>query len=88
MAQTSVNVQVDTDVKEKFDSICEELGMNEGTAIMVFIKAFIREDGFPFDVNLTSAYNETLSVIDDVNNGRNLLGPFHSIEEVKEAVNA
>ncbi|MBQ9347593.1 MAG: type II toxin-antitoxin system RelB/DinJ family antitoxin [Oscillibacter sp.] len=88
MAQTNLNVPLDAGVKEQFGAICDELGMNEGTAVMIFIKAFIREDGFPFDVNLTSPYEETLAAVDDVNNGRNLLGPYHSIEELREAMNA
>ena len=33
-------------------------------------------------------HEETLAAVEDVNNGRNLLGPFHSIEELKEAMNA
>ena len=61
MAQTNLNVQMDAGVKEQFGAICDELGMNEGTAVMIFIKAFIREDGFPFDVNLTSPHKEMLS---------------------------
>ena len=88
MAMSSLSVQMDEGIKEKFGAICDELGMNAGTAISVFIRAFIREDGFPFDVNLSSPYEETLAAIDDVNNGRNLSGPFHSIEELKEALDA
>ena len=88
MAQASLNVQLDAGVTEQFGAICGELGMNEETAVMIFIKAFIREDGFPFDVNLTSPYEETLAAVNDVNNGRNLLGPYHSIEELKEAMDA
>lgn len=88
MAQTNINIRIDEDVKKQFDEICSELGMSMTTAFNVFAKAFIRYDGFPFDVSLDRPNAETLAAIEDVNNRRNLSGPYRSMAALKESLDA
>lgn len=50
MAQTTLNVRMDTEVKRQLDALCADVGMSTSTAINLFAKAFIRERRLPFDV--------------------------------------
>ncbi|MCI5752352.1 MAG: type II toxin-antitoxin system antitoxin, RelB/DinJ family [Oscillospiraceae bacterium] len=50
-------------------------------ALVNFIKSF--------SLGLDETPNaETIAVINDVNNGKNLIGPFSSVEELMEDLNA
>jgi len=56
MAQ--VNIRIDDNLKEKADVLFEELGLNLTTAFTMFIKAAIRQNGIPFEINLDPFYSE------------------------------
>lgn len=88
MATTNLNVRVDEDVKRDVEEILSEIGLNMSTAINVFLKKVIREQGIPFEMKLEQPNAETVAAIDDVKHGRNLTGPFNSVEEMMEALNA
>ena len=42
---------MEKDVKEQFEKVLNELGMNLTTGINVLAKAVIRNGGFPFELN-------------------------------------
>ncbi len=52
MASTNLNVRVDADVKKSAETVLDELGMNMSTAVNMFLRAVIREEGIPFKVSL------------------------------------
>lgn len=58
MQGSVLSVRVDSDVKEAFAQICEELGMSASVAINVFIRQMIRDQALPF---VPSAMRETRS---------------------------
>ena len=48
MAQ--VNIRIDDDLKNRADSIFEELGLNMTTAFTMFVRQTIRQGGIPFEI--------------------------------------
>ncbi len=88
MAQTNVNIRMEENLKKQFDNLCNELGLTMTSAINIFAKTMVRQRGIPFEVSLHIPNEETLQAIDDVNNERNLSGPFHSVAELMEDLNA
>ena len=52
MAQTSINVRMDEDLKRQFDNFCSEIGMSMTTAFCIFAKAAVRGRKFPFELTL------------------------------------
>lgn len=88
MAQTNINIRMDENLKQQFDRLCNELGLNMSTAFNIFAKTMVRQQRIPFEIALNPPNAETLAVIDDVNHGRNLSKPFHSVEELMEDLNA
>ncbi|MDO5300091.1 MAG: type II toxin-antitoxin system RelB/DinJ family antitoxin [Clostridia bacterium] len=85
-ATTTLNIRVDAEVKRKAELICQELGMNLSTAINIFLRQTVRSDGIPFDVRLDRPNAQTLAAMDDVENRRNLFGPFHDTRSLMEAL--
>ncbi len=88
MAQTNVNIRMEENLKKQFDNLCNELGLTMTSAINIFAKTMVRQRGIPFEISLHIPNEETLQAIDDVNNERNLSGPFHSVAELMEDLNA
>ena len=88
MAQTNINIRMDDGLKQQFDHLCNDLGLNMTTAFTIFAKTMVRQQRIPFDVSLDTPNAETLAAIDDVNNGRNLSRTFHSVAELMEDLNA
>lgn len=88
MAQTNINIRMDENLKQQFDRLCNELGLNMTTAFNIFAKTMVRQQRIPFDVALDVPNAETLAAIDDANHGRNLSKPFHSVKDLMEDLNA
>lgn len=88
MATANINVRVDETLKKSAETLFEEIGMNMSTAINIFLKQAVRENGIPFQLKLETPNIETIKAIEDVENGRNLKGPFNSVAELMEDLNA
>jgi DNA-damage-inducible protein J len=50
MAQTTLSVRIDEDVKKALETFCGDVGMNVSVAINMFAKTVIREQRLPFAV--------------------------------------
>ena len=54
MSQTTYSIRMDNNLKEEFDSICEDFGMTATTAFNIFAKAVVRERRIPFEIKSTN----------------------------------
>ncbi len=88
MANTSMTIRMDREVKQQAQQIFSDLGMDMTTAINVFLRQAIRHNGFPFEIKLDIANTVTFTAMEDTINGRNLHGPFDSVEALMEDLNA
>jgi DNA-damage-inducible protein J len=50
MAQTTLSVRMDENVKKQFDIFCADVGMNASVAVNLFAKAVLREKRIPFEI--------------------------------------
>ena len=50
MSQTTMSIRVDSDLKQRFDTLCDEFGLSTTAAVMLFIKAVVRECRIPFEI--------------------------------------
>ena len=88
MGATTMNIRVDSDIKNNAKKIFAELGMDLTTAVNIFLRQSIREHGMPFQLKLRVPNDETLEAIRQVNNKEDLSKPFSSISELMEDLNA
>lgn len=63
MAQTNISVRMDDALKQQFDTLCNELGLNMSTAINIFAKTMVRQQRIPFEVGLERPNAETLEAM-------------------------
>ena len=52
MAQVSMTVRLDSQLKKQFNELCNEIGMSATTAINVFVEAAVRTRSIPFKIDL------------------------------------
>ncbi|BAL84203.1 putative addiction module antitoxin [Selenomonas ruminantium subsp. lactilytica TAM6421] len=85
----SLNLRVDAELKAQAEHIFSELGLPTSTAINMFLKSVVRHGGIPFSLRLDESPNkETIRAMEEVNTDTDLVGPFHSVEELMEELNA
>jgi len=48
----NLHVRMNSDVKQQFNSILEQMGLNPSTAINIFARLVIQEKALPFSVSL------------------------------------
>ena len=64
MAATNLNIRIDADVKERAEMLFSELGLDMTTAISIFLRAAIREQGLPFSLKLDVPNAATAAAIE------------------------
>lgn len=84
MAQTTLNVRIDEDLKKQFENFCNQTGLNISTAINIFVKTVVRENQIPFKITTDPFYSaENMThlkkSIEDLENGK---GVEHELIEV------
>ena len=57
MAQTTISVRIDSDLKKNFDAVCNDLGLSMTTAITILAKKMSREKRIPFEVAIDPFYS-------------------------------
>lgn len=87
MATTNLNIRTDKEIKEQAEVIFSELGLNMTTAINMFLRTAIRENGIPFTLKLDTPDEITASAIQE---GRKLayddVEGYPNIDDLKAAL--
>jgi len=66
MAQTSISIRMDAELKKNFENFCGAVGMNMSTAINMFAIACVREQRVPFEISAQRALpGESLDLFTD-----------------------
>jgi len=88
VATTNLNIRTDKEIKDQADKIFSELGLNMTTAINMFLRTTIRENGIPFALKLDMPNEVTAAAIEE---GRRIASDssvkgYASMEELKKAL--
>ena len=58
MAQTTIHIQVDAELKEDFERLCHDIGMDMTTAFTVFMKQCVRKNKLFLDLSSEAFYSK------------------------------
>ncbi len=88
MATTNLNIRTNKEIKDRADSICCELGLNMTTAVNMFLRAMVRQNGIPFELKLGEPNELTIASIEE---GRKIaldtnIKGYNNIEDLKKAL--
>ena len=75
MPKTTLNLRIDSNIKKQAEKVVDELGISMSAAIILYLKAIVRENGIPFDMKVrkpesveapkAKAKKKTKPVLDD-----------------------
>ena len=88
MKNVNVTLRVDEDLKKQADILFSELGLNLTTAFNIFLRQSVREQQIPFRVTRNIPNAVTVAAMDSSEKGEDLYGPYDSISDLMEALNA
>jgi DNA-damage-inducible protein J len=80
----TIQVRIDDHTKTAADTLFASLGMDISTAMRMFIAAALDHDGLPFAVKRKGYRKpnaELREAMEDIRLGRNLHGPFETVDE-------
>ena len=88
MAQVSINITMDVDLKESMERTCELLGMNMATAFRMFAQKVSREQRIPFEVSIDPFYGDkNVAAIDEaarqIERGQVVVKTLEELEEME-----
>ena len=88
MTPISTNIQMDPVLARDAQILFESLGLSLNSAIDLFLRQSVREQGIPFQIRHPVPNAETLQAIEDTRNGIGLSRSFSSVSELMEDLDA
>ena len=89
MAQVSMTVRMDSQLKQQFNELCNEIGMSVNTAINVFAKAVVKTRSIPFEIK-ADAVSEPMSGLEAFQKMRKMAEsgqfPEMTLDEINEEI--
>lgn len=87
MAKGNMTLRMEPELKAQASALFKSLGMDLSTATGIFYRQALRCHGIPFEVRLDEPNEVTYAAIEDAEND-DMHGPFDSVAELMEALNA
>lgn len=88
MAKVSTNISIDAETKAQAQALFADFGMDLSTAINIFLRQSIRENAIPFAISRDIPNAVTEAAIMAAENDEDMYGPFDSVKDLMEALNA
>ena len=85
-ADASITIRMNKSIKQQAQKLFADLGLDMSSAINLFIKQAIFQNGLPFEVS-KKPNTVTLSAIEEADNEK-LEGDFQSTAELLDSLNA
>ena len=88
MKSVNVSLRIEEDVKKEAELLFGELGMSFSSAVNIFLKQAIREQAIPFEIRKNKPNAVTQAAMKAAETQEGLSGPFDTVEDLMEALNA
>lgn len=88
MAKENMTLRVEPELKEQAAALFKALGMDLSTATGIFYRQALRCHGLPFEVKLDEPNKTTYAAMESAEKGEDVYGPFDSVSDLMEALNA
>ena len=83
----NMTLRIEPELKAQAAELFKSLGLDLSTATGIFYRQALRCRGLPFEVRL-DPNEETYAAMEAAENDKDLEGPFDSVSELMEALNA
>lgn len=86
MAQTNVNIRMDSNLKKQFEKFCSDVGMTMTTAFCVFAQQVVYQQRIPFEIKAEDPFyskenmDELERRVNDLKSGKSTLKEHDLLE--------
>lgn len=84
----NLTIRMEPELKMQAAELFKSLGLDLSTATGIFYRQALRCNGLPFEVKLGEPNETTYAAMEAAENDTDLYGPFDSIDDMMEALNA
>lgn len=84
----NLTLRMEPGLKEQASNLFKALGMDLSTATGIFYRQALRCHGLPFEVKLDEPNETTYAAMAAAEKGEDMYGPFDSVAELMEALDA
>ncbi len=88
MAKGKMTLRVEPELKAPAASLFKALGLDLSTATGIFYRQALRCHGLPFEVKIDEPNEVTYAAMAAAEKDEDMYGPFDSVAELMEALNA
>ncbi len=88
MAKENMTIRIEPEIKAQAAALFKALGMDLSTATGIFYRQALRCHGLPFEVRLDEPNEITYAAMEAAEKDEDLYGPYDSVAELMEALNA
>ena len=87
MAKVSTNITLDPDLKKSAQELFRDLGMDLTTAVTLFLKQSVREQGLPFTVSRATPNADTIAALQELDAMRKDKTQYKRYDSFAELIN-
>lgn len=84
----NLTLRMEPELKAQAAALFESLGMDLSTATRIFFRQALRCHGLPFEVKIDEPNETTYAAMAAAERDEDMYGPFDSVAELMEALNA
>ncbi len=88
MAKENMTIRMEPELKEQASALFKALGLDLSTATGLFYRQALRYQGLPFDIRLDEPNEATYATMAAAEKDEDMYGPFDSVADLMEALNA
>ena len=88
MAKENMTLRMAPEIKAQATALFKSLGMDLSTATGIFYRQALRCHGLPFEVKMDEPNEVTYAAMEKAEKEEDLYGPFDSVTDLMEALNA
>ncbi len=86
--KVNMTLRVEPELKAQATALFKELGMDLSTATGIFYRQALRHRGLPFELKIDEPNEVTYKAMDEAEHDQDIYGPFNSVAELMEALDA
>jgi DNA-damage-inducible protein J len=84
----NLTLRIDPELKKEASALFKSLGLDLSTATGIFYRQALRTKGLPFPVVLEVPNKTTHKAMKEAEEGKNMVGPFDTVDDLMKDLNA
>lgn len=82
---STINIRIDENLKKQSERIFEEIGLGMTSALTIFLKAVVRNNGIPFALELPNQKTlEAFKEVDDISSCKKKAKKYKNADELRK----